>query len=70
MTRDGFSLTDRIRNRHEEDVPLKVSYGSFVRFDYWVDEQLTKLVRRWAHRAAPNAQRGRLGRERETPLLH
>ena len=30
---------------------------SFATFDHWMDEQLTALVDRWVHTAAPNANR-------------
>lgn len=69
MTSDGFSLTGRSHQKHDEDVPVKVAYDSYVQFDRWLDEQLASLVIRWAHTAAPNAQRGALGRERGANLL-
>jgi hypothetical protein len=37
---------------------------SFVAFDRWIDEQLSDLVARWIHMAAPNANRPELLRER------
>jgi hypothetical protein len=30
---------------------------SYATFDRWIDAELEKLVARWIHRAAPNAQR-------------
>jgi hypothetical protein len=64
MTSDGFSLTGRSRHHHDEDVPVKVAYDSYLQFDRSLDDQLIKLVIRWAHTAAPNAQRTLMGRER------
>lgn len=54
-----------------ESIPSPASYKpdpqqicqdleSYAAFDRWMDEQLEKLVARWIHRAAPNAQRAAL----------
>jgi len=36
---------------------LLVRRAAYMRFSRWMDEQLKDLVIRWAHIAAPNAQR-------------
>lgn len=69
MTSDGFSLTGRNRTQHEDDIPLRVAYEAFVQFDQDLDVQLRRLVRYWAHTAAPNAQRSRQGEGRGAHLL-
>jgi hypothetical protein len=56
MTSDGYPITGHSRRTHEEDdVPLRVAYASYLQFDRWLDDELVKLVARWAHAAAPNA---------------
>ena len=43
---------------HIEDTTLVVAdTESFAVFDRWIDEQLTDLVARWIHMAAPKAHR-------------
>ena len=37
------------------DVPVRVRLGPYVRFIRRLDDELEKLVARWAHTAAPNA---------------
>ncbi|NLX99879.1 MAG: hypothetical protein GXY83_27595 [Rhodopirellula sp.] len=65
MTTDGSPLTGHGRERHEDsDVPVKVAYESFVRFDHWLDDELAKLVACWAHAAAPSARRAGRARDR------
>jgi hypothetical protein len=65
MTSDGFPLTGHSRKNHEEnDVPVRVAFESYAQFDRWLDDELEKLVARWAHTAAPNAFRASLGRDR------
>lgn len=39
------------------DEPLRVHLKRFKRFDRRMDRQLRKLIARWQHAAAPNAQR-------------
>jgi len=68
MTSDGFSLTGRNRTWHEDDVPLRVSHHAFAQFDRHLDNQLSRLVRSWAHTAAPNAQRSLRGQGRGAEL--
>ena len=47
---------------------LLVRRAAYRRFSRWMDEQLKDLVIRWAHIAAPNAQRLRQPlRRRNTP---
>ena len=41
------------------DVPLKVRLRPYVKFIRRLDDDLEELVARWAHTAAPNAQRSR-----------
>ena len=37
------------------DVPVRVRLGPYVRFIRRLDDELEKLVARWAHTAVPNA---------------
>jgi len=39
------------------DEPLRIHLKRFKRFDRKMDQQVRKLVTRWQHTAAPNAQR-------------
>jgi len=41
----------------EESSKLCVKRAAYRRFSRWMDRQLAQLVHRWAHLAAPNAQR-------------
>ncbi len=42
----------------EQDIVSAVAeLKSFAAFDRWMDDQLTALVDRWIHSAAPNANR-------------
>ena len=37
------------------DVKVLVTSQAFADFNAWIDVELDKLVARWVHRAAPNA---------------
>jgi hypothetical protein len=42
--------------RNHWDVPIRVRLMPYVEFTCWLDEELEKLVERWAEKAAPNAR--------------
>jgi hypothetical protein len=42
--------------RNYWDEPLRLHLKRFKRFDRQMDRQLRKLIQRWQHTAAPNAQ--------------
>jgi hypothetical protein len=44
---------------HELDEPMRVRRGSYRRFSQWIDEDLSRLIARWLHTAAPAAGRSR-----------
>jgi hypothetical protein len=48
----------------EDDETILIASKSFAEFDQWMDDQLAKLVARWAPLAAPNASRVLNARER------
>ncbi len=41
--------------------------AAFQQFDEWMDLELARLVERWIHTAAPNANRPQFGRDRFAP---
>ena len=43
---------------------LTLTSASFVEFDQWMDMELARLVQRWIHTAAPNANRPQVDRTR------
>jgi hypothetical protein len=45
------------------DVPVRVRLRPYVEFIRRLDDELEKLVARWAHTAAPHAPRGRPRRD-------
>ncbi len=51
----GNSSGGKARKRVRES--LWVNRKAYRRFDRWMDQQLDDLVTRWAHLAAPGAQR-------------
>jgi hypothetical protein len=51
-------------SRNDDTALVIAETESFVAFDRWIDEQLSDLVTRWIHMAAPNANRPALLRER------
>ena len=52
----------------DEDATLAVvESASYQVFDQWMDVELERLVARWIHAAAPNANRRSLKRERAVP---
>jgi hypothetical protein len=58
MTHD-FSTQDAEARKDEKAVSV-IELESFAVFDEWMDKALDELVGRWAHTAAPNAQRASL----------
>ena len=42
--------------RNSEPNVVLVESAPFLAFDRWMDKQLSKLVDRWAHMAAPRSQ--------------
>jgi len=57
MRRDRFGLSPRHRASPYGDVPVKVASESYQEFTRWLDDELNKLVARWAHVSAPGARR-------------
>ena len=48
----------------EDDEIVLVESKAFADFDQWMDDQLARLVARWAPLAAPNASRVPTARQR------
>lgn len=64
MRRDRFGLSPRRRASPYGDVPVKVASESYREFTRWLDDELKKLVARWAHASAPKASRPAPSRRR------
>ncbi len=51
-------------SKKQDPDKIQQNLESFATFDLWMDDQLEKLVARWIHAAAPNAERAALKFER------
>jgi hypothetical protein len=57
MKGDKSDLGSHWKMHEHSDVPLKVAGRSYRRFASWLDGQISRLVARWAHTAAPSTRR-------------
>jgi len=55
MTRELPESNDKPAEPVDGEVRVLVTSQAYAEFSDWIDGELTKLVVRWAHRAAPNA---------------